>query len=119
MTPFAVGQVWRYQTRSIEPFSTLIICHIEPHPQLGRVVHISLNNLRVRNPRLPNAFSEQLAHAPIAEGALRASVTQLVQENAVLPDWHEGYRTWQASNGGIFTLKVAAIVDVVENSLNT
>jgi hypothetical protein len=118
MIPFAPGQIWRYKTRDVEPFSTLVICYIEPHPQLGRTIHISLNNLRIRNPKHPNQFSEVLAHTPIAEGALRASVTQLVQQNAPLPDWQDGYRTWQANNGGVFTLPVSEIVNVVEGSLN-
>jgi hypothetical protein len=118
MIPFAVGQVWRYHTRDVEPFSTLTICLIEAHPQLGHVIHISLSNLRIHNPKHPDAFSEVLEHAPVAEGALRASVTQLVQQNAPLPPFEEGYQTWQRSRGGVFTLKVADVVDVVENSLN-
>lgn len=115
-TPFAVGQVWSYKTRADEPQSRLIICKIEEDPRAGRLVHIAVNNLRMKNLRSPSGFSDNIVHLPFAESALRASVVELEGISSTIPPYESGYAFWRQSfdnnAGGVWTVPLAdAIAD--------
>ncbi len=118
MNEYKEGQVWRYHTRPVEPESTLTICKVESHAQMGTIVHISVENLKVKNARRPQGFSDRLPHTPISTDALDQSVTELVKEDAPLPDYLEGYRTWQEHRGGVFTIPVAECIEFTERAIN-
>jgi hypothetical protein len=63
---------------------------------------------------------DHLPHAPVTRQALEASVTELVQEGAALPDISEGYAVWllafEKGQAGVFTLPVAQIVQHIEDA---
>jgi hypothetical protein len=114
--PFAAGQVWRYESRVEEPNATVTICRIET---LGdkSVVHVSLNNLQLKNPQTATGFQDSLPHLPMDEAVLRECVTELIEENAPLPDYEQGYTQWKEAQGGVWTLPLAEIVDAIESTI--
>jgi hypothetical protein len=118
---FAVGQVWNYKTRSVEPGSTLTIVRIDRF-QTATIIHISLADVRVKSPLAPNGISSEASHVPIAESALRDSVTTLAGTTDRLPNYQEGYKIWReafdAGKAGYFTISVSECVDVFEKTLN-
>ncbi|WP_152987331.1 hypothetical protein [Pseudomonas sp. TTU2014-080ASC] len=83
------GQVWEYKTRLKEPASTVTILKIEHYDDLGDVVHISLNDIKITNPLKGNVVTS-VPRMPFIQSALDASVTRLKTETAV-PDFEEGY----------------------------
>jgi hypothetical protein len=117
---FAAGQTWTYKTRASEPQSRLVIRRIDEYPKVGRIVHVTIVNLVLR--RTPGGKEEpwQLAHAPIAEAALRKSVGKLeTQPAGVLEDNFEpSYAQWkeQAERGNVqhWNVQAPAIVRQVE-----
>ncbi len=119
---FRIGQVWHYKTRPQEPKSTLTIVKIDSLPKLGTVVHISVKNLRMKNPLSKSGFSETIAHMPFSEAAIDGSVDRLVEEQAEIPNYEEGYEEWKqavdSGKGGIFTITVAQAIDAMEHVLN-
>lgn len=119
---FEPGQVWRYQTRPGEEGSRVIIGKIERAPELGTIVHVKLVGLRLRNPAAPGGFSGVLAHAPVSEVQVSASVAELTDEPADLEGFSEGYQTWlsayRAGDAGIFTISLAEIAEVTEQALS-
>ncbi|WP_115527089.1 MULTISPECIES: hypothetical protein [Xanthomonas] len=119
---FAEGQVWEYRSRAEEPGSTLQINRIEIEPKIGEVFHISVRDVRVKNARAPNAISTELPHSPVSRTTLESSVTTLVGQAAVNPEYLEGYTTWRTAfeegNAGVFTIPVSEIVDVIETTIN-
>ncbi len=117
-TPFEAGQVWQYRTRPQEPESTLVVCKVETHPKMGKIVHIHVQGLRFLNPRVVSGFSDRIHHMPVSEQALSQSVTQLVRTGEAIPDFEEGYRTWQEQQGGVFTLPVDECVNFTEQAIN-
>jgi hypothetical protein len=121
-SPYKVGQVWSYRTRPQEPRATLTVVKVESHPKLGTIVHISLQGLQMKNPRVPGGRSDTVSHLPFAVSALDKSIVKLLHENAPLPEFQGGYKEWRsafdAGNAGIFTITVAESVDFVETAMN-
>ena len=119
---FKVGQKWSYHTRAGEEQSYFIIVKIDNDPKLGRIIHIAMRGLKMKNPRSPDGFSNEVNHMPFAEEAIEKSAVKLLKEKVELPDFEEGYRIWrEASEGGragIYTLTVAEAVTVMESVLN-
>ena len=115
---FQPGQVWRYNTRPGEEASTLEVLKVESHPKAGIIVHIAVDSVRVRMPSGEN--THKLGHLPLAEDALRRSVTTKVRDGTATERGTEGYREWRrafdAGRGGVFTTTVAECVAFVEQA---
>lgn len=122
-TKYTVGQEWNYKTRKGEENSTLKILKIEEYPETGKVIHISVNRLRMKNPASPEGFAQTLSHIPISEEALNKSITKVQNETKKMPDSTEmdGYSYWKKEfnngNAGIFTIPVSEIVNGMERSI--
>ncbi|WP_433625291.1 hypothetical protein [Chryseobacterium cucumeris] len=120
---YSVGQEWNYKTRPTEKNSTLTILKIEEYPETGKVIHISVNGLKMKNPASPTGYAENLSHLPISEEALKKSITSLKKEAYKKPDSLEmdGYSYWKKEfdkgNAGIFTIPVSEIVSTMEKSI--
>jgi hypothetical protein len=118
---FAVGQIWAYRTRPTEPNARLTIVQIDQIADTT-IVHISLDGLHIINPHVPKGYGELVGHMPIASASLKASVTQLVGQADVLPDYEEGYQTWKAAfdagEGGFFTIGLAECIGYMETAIN-
>lgn len=121
MTDFAPGQRWIYRTRPGEETSTVLILRCEDWPS-DTVIHVYLDGLRLRNPHLPGGVQDTLSHTPVREDAVRASVTELIEERAALPHDGGGYETWRTAfergEAGVFTLPLADIVEALEVAVN-
>lgn len=122
---YRVGQEWQYKTRPAEENSTLKILKIEEYPKTGKIIHISIRGLKIKNPGSPTGFAENLSHIPISEEALKKSVTGLKNETGKKPDSLEmdGYAHWKKEfdkgNAGIFTIPVSEIVSSLEESITS
>ncbi|NTY01442.1 hypothetical protein [Deinococcus sp. JMULE3] len=113
---FQAGQRWTYRTRPGEDTSTVLILRRDDEPS-GVVLHVALDGLRLGNSHLPGGVQMELGHAPVTVDALRASVLELIQVNAPLPNDEGGYRQWREAadrgEAGVFTLTLAEILDVI------
>ncbi len=120
---YRVSQEWNYKTRLTEKSSTLTILKIEEYPETGKVIHISVRGLKMKNPASSTGYAENLSHLPISEEALNKSVTTLKNETGKKPDSLEldGYSYWKKEfdkgNAGIFTIPVSEIVSTMEKSI--
>lgn len=117
MDEFQPGQVWEYETRAGEEASRLTICRIEDKDG-HTVVHIYVDGLALKSPHSPDGVGRFIGHMPFREDAVRGSVRKLVETRPELPDFEEGYETWKANNGGVFTTSVAEGIDFVEEAVN-
>jgi PBP1b-binding outer membrane lipoprotein LpoB len=77
---YSVGQEWNYKTRPTEKSSTLTILKIEEYPETGKVIHISISGLKVKDISSTTGFADKFTHIPISEEALGKSVTSLKNE---------------------------------------
>lgn len=120
---YTVGQIWNYKTRKGEENSTLKILKVEKYSETGKVIHISVSRLRMKDPASPEGFAQTLSHIPISEEALNKSVTKLQNETRKMPDSIEmdGYSYWKKEfdrgNAGIFSIPVSEIVSLMEESI--
>ena len=119
---YSEGQVWSYETRIGEEKSTVLINKIETNERLGKIYHISLNEVKVKNPHVAGGFSSELPHFPVSEETLKQSLLKLVGNAAPNTAYIEGYNTWKAAfeegEAGIFTVSIAEIVGFIEDTIN-
>lgn len=119
---YKVGQKWSYETRSGEEKSYLVIVKIDHDPKLGKIIHIAMRGLRMKNPRSPDGISENVNHMPFSEKAIDKSGLKLLKEKIELPGFEGGYQSWReafdARRAGIYTITVAQAVQVMEATLN-
>lgn len=119
---YSEGQVWSYKARLGEQKSTVLINKIETHEKLGKIFHISVDGVRVKNRHLKGGVSTELPHFPVSEETLKKSLTKLVAKRAPNQAYIEGYKTWKAAfdagEAGIFTVSVSEIVEFVEEAIN-
>ncbi|VFR21729.1 hypothetical protein ANK1_3339 [plant metagenome] len=120
--PYEAGQVWRYRTRPGEEQSRVLINKAERHDTLGWIFHISVLAVQVKNPRSEGGISTALPHFPVSAQTLKDSLMEVEGSQAPNPDYLEGYEIWKAAfdkgEAGVFTLSVADIVGVVEQTIN-
>ena len=119
---FREGQIWRYQTRPGEEASRLFIVRIDRGPSTQAIYHIYLDGLKLKNPLFKGGVQDHLPHAPVSQGSLEASVTELLQSGATMPDISEGYAAWllafEKGQAGVFTLPVNRIVQHIEDAFS-
>lgn len=119
---FSEGQIWAYKTRPCEEKSSLIINKVESDPKLGKIFHISISQIKVRNPLAANEVISELPHFPVSEVTLNKSVTKLLGTSQTNKEYIEGYKDWKRAfdqgKAGVFTISIAEIVDVVEKAIN-
>jgi hypothetical protein len=110
---YAQGQIWEYKTRPQDAGSLLKIQRIETQGNLP-VYHISVIGVHVGGSVTPAA----LQHLPVSDQTLDASVTRLSQATPDFPTtFEEGISTWREAKGGVFTIPVAEIVDIVDQTI--
>jgi hypothetical protein len=112
---YAPGQTWLYKTREIEKSSTLTVLKVEQYDDLGEVVHIRIDQIKMANPIKGNEITD-IPHLPFKKSALDASVTQLKGITSV-PGFQEGYDTWKAAydadQAGAFETTVRETLDAM------
>lgn len=123
---FKEGQVWRYKNRVGEEGSTILILYVE---NLGnslkedKVIHIAIDNIKIKNLKNNKKISDGIQHVPISEGSLMNSVLKLEKNNAEIPDFREDYNYWKKAfengEGGVWSVEVAKIIDYTEETLNS
>lgn len=119
---FSTGQVWTYKNRAGEDGSTVLINKVESHPKLGKIFHVSIFGVNVKNSKIAGGISTDLPHFPVSEETLNRSVVKLIGKKEPNPEYLNGYNVWKEAfdNGeaGIFTITLAEIVGVIEESIN-
>ncbi|MBS1793301.1 MAG: hypothetical protein JSS81_05575 [Acidobacteria bacterium] len=122
VSKFRVGQTWSYRTRPGEEDSYFIVLRVDADPKLGPIVHIALENLKIKNRRTRSGLVTRIAHLPFAESALEESAGKLLREKTALPDFRDGYDEWKKAfddkRAGIYTASLDKVVEIIENGLN-
>src|SRR5258706_15596565 len=111
---FKVGQRWAYWARNGEESSTITIVKIERHPTQGVIVHIGLDGLKLKDGK------GVVPHMAFAREAFDKSATKVLEEDAALPNYQQGYQAWKkafdAGEGSVFTVPVAEALTQVEQA---
>ena len=121
-TRYQVGQRWRCQGRSADEQPVLLINDISPHPRGGLIYHISLEGLKIRNPRTPGVLLERMAYLPVAVQTLDHSGMALLDSQPVNPAYRQGRQQWQvafdAGDAAVYGNTIAAITGLIEKQLH-
>lgn len=115
---FRVGDVWAYRTRPGESESRLTILRIDESPELGIIVHLAVDKIKLTNCR--EYSPDSLPHMPFARKALDASVTKKIAATQRLPAFEDGYGEWRSAyarnEAGIYIISVAEALGVAEKT---
>jgi hypothetical protein len=110
---YSEGQIWEYKTRVGDEGSLLKIQRIEQDPEsqrYGPIYHISVVGIHLHNPTI----TPILPHAPVSRETLDASVTKLSLDKREFPSADAGISEWRKAHGGVFTISVAEIVEILD-----
>ena len=113
---YAVGQVWAYKTAPGDEGSLIKIQEIEEighEDQPLTVYHISMTGVAVS----VQAERMVVQHLPVSRQTLDASVTEQVAVSPQFPDHSEGKAQWAAANGGVFTITLAQIAEILRGQV--
>jgi len=114
---YAEGQIWEYKTRPQDPGSLLKIQKISTDPTRveNRVIyHLSIIGVHLND----RTTSRTISHVPVSREALDDSVTRLSPIRPIFPAATDGIAEWRKANGGVFTVPIAQIIDIVENTMS-
>jgi len=95
---FVAGQVWSYVTREQEPKSKLTVLKVDYFEE-AVVVHIRLENIKLKVPNVPNSVKSTVSHMAIMQTALQKSVIKLLDKNRRLPEFSKEYEQWREGDG--------------------
>ncbi|WP_141249438.1 hypothetical protein [Sphingobium sp. D43FB] len=109
---YAVGQIWEYRNRPQDAGSLLKVQQIADFGR-DKVYHLSIIGVHFATP----GISGVLPHIPVSETTLDASVTHLSSADTDFPTTalQEGIAEWQKAKGGIFTIPMSQIMDIVDD----
>ena len=116
------GQVWKYKNRPGEDDSVIRILKIERHDKYGKLIHISVENLKLTNADNKDVTFHSIDHIVFDENSIKNSVTELVKENDKLPDFQSSYNAWKKyfdqGMAGVNGESVAYTLNVLEEIMN-
>jgi hypothetical protein len=117
---FSVGDVWEYHTREGEEHSRVTIVRLDASPELGMIVHIAVEGIRLTNCN-NGPEPNNVPHMPFSRKAFESSVTKKIDSGHALPSgWKDGYGEWKsaysAGKAGIYLISIAEAVGVAEKT---
>jgi hypothetical protein len=116
---FKAGDEWEYRTRKGEEKSTLTILKVENSPELGVIVHVAVNKIKLAN-CYGGPSPDSVPHMPFARRALDESVTKKIASDRPLPAYEDGYSEWKEAyskkEAGIYVIPVSKAVAVAEKT---
>ena len=117
-SPYQAGQIWEYHTRPGDEGSLLKIQSIERDPayaKLAPIYHITVIGVHLGGVLV----GSNVGHLPVSSHTLDVSVTRLHAGAAVFPSADEGIAQWRREKGGVFTISVAEIVAIVDQTIGS
>jgi hypothetical protein len=106
---FAAGQEWSLPSNN----ATVVIGRVEDWRD-QTAVHVSILNIKIPPGSAGTIAMTEIAHVPFSCDALKGSVAKLMRTNAAPLDGFEaGYKQWQDAKGGLFTIGVGEVLDLV------
>jgi hypothetical protein len=110
-TELEVGKTLKCQSKGPDKQLYVTIGRIETHTDGRIVASVSLFN------QAPKADLPVLAHIPIDAGALSDACPVSAAPIALSPQFEAGYQQWRDAKGGVFTVSVDRIYDIVETQV--
>jgi hypothetical protein len=119
---YEIGQIWRYRARDGEVDSQIVILN---SVQVGiyPIYSICIEGVKLKNPWVQGGIQTMLPHSPVSKEVLDLSVLELIgtRQNP-LDDYEEAFQEWKEpfdrGEAGYFTITVAEILDLIEQSVN-
>ena len=123
MSMFEAGQVWTYHCRPGEEVSRLVVLKVESDADVGTIVHVRVEGLRLRNPLLRGGYADTVSHMPFTETALLPGVLTLERTLEKLPNFEAEYAVWRKQfdkgESGAWTVSLLECLNNLEAAMNS
>lgn len=113
---YAVGQVWAFETAPQDKGALIQIREIGeigPPEAPVTVYHISMIGVAIPGEAEPL----EIAHLPVSRQTLDSSVTVQAATAPAFPAHAEGKAEWEAAEGGVFTIPLRQIADILREQV--
>lgn len=113
---YAAGQVWAFDTAPEDKGALIQIREIGvigPPEAPITVYHVSMIGVAIPG----EEASLEIGHLPVSRQTLDASVTGQVDIAPTFPDYAEGKAQWEAAEGGVFTISLRQITDILREQV--
>jgi hypothetical protein len=114
---YSPGQVWSYKARPGESSSTVTILRIETLPKVGVIIHVRIDGVHFKN-CTGGPAPTTVQHAPFTKAAIDLSITRQLRTTSEIPEFETAYKDWLEHCGGVYTITLAEMVDVDDNTFN-
>jgi hypothetical protein len=112
---FAPGQEWSLQAGN---GATLVVGKVENWRD-ETAIHVSIFNIAIPAGSKGAGTTTQIDHLPFSCTALKGSVAKLIKTNASpATGFADGYAQWQAAKGGVFTISVPEVIELMFKMLS-
>lgn len=115
MKSFQVGDIWSFEGRENDPHPQILILGTEPF-QDTTVIHVQISGIQLKISDRQTLST--IGHVPVSEENLRNSVNDYLGETDVLDEELEGIKLWREAKGGIYTVSLKEIVNIIEKTLH-
>ena len=108
------GERWKYKAPPGQENSRLVVLGAEEYEDIGWVIHLSVEGLRIPAPRKPGGWVSELMHLPMSLASFEKSL--VAEDKAAfrpveLPN--QGYEVWKGNNGGAWDVPVGDVVKMM------
>ena len=111
---FQPGQMWTVKDSGIR----IVVGRIDPFTD-GKIA-VSVSVFDVPCPPSMGCATTVVAHAPFDGETLAKSVDRLIGTDAkTAPEFEHGYANWQQARGGIFTVPVSQLPDLLFKAMQS
>ena len=122
VTELKSGQIWKYNTRTAEKESRILILRVEQINNKDTIVHIEIKKTKIKNFQNKNGVSEEIGHLAFLKTAIVNSLIELESSGNKLPNYLANYNQWKRAfdngNGIIFSNSIIQAINHIEQSIN-
>ncbi|WP_379968232.1 hypothetical protein [Ectobacillus sp. sgz5001026] len=115
MESFSAGDIYSFEGRKSDPSPQIIILGKEPFLDTT-AVHVQIIGIELQIS--DGQTLTKIGHVPVCEESLRNSVIDYLGKANVPDDELEGIKVWKEAKGGIYTVSLKEIVNIIERTLH-
>jgi hypothetical protein len=121
-TKYHAGEEYSFGGRPGDAQPRFLVLKVDFHKKMGNIVHLRINGIRLKNPKAPSGYFDNVSHFPIAEAALDKSDPKLLKSGIPVPDFQEGYQQWrkpfEEGKAGIWSDPLSQCLQSMERASN-
>lgn len=111
---YSPGERWKYKAPPGQEDSRIVVLGSELYEDIGWVIHISVEALRISAPKSEGGFVTTLGHLPMSLVSFERSLVGEDKPYGDPPPFpNAGYEVWKGNRGGVWDVPVGDVVKMM------